>query len=508
MSEPILKLKGIKKNFGGVQALKGVDFEVHSGKIHYLAGENGSGKSTLIKVISGVHQPNEGQIWIKGKEVKDLSPIDVLQEGIQVIYQDFAIFPNLTIAENISINKFLIEPGQIINWKESEKIAIEAMNTIGVDLPTDALVEDLSVANKQIVAICRAIINKVDVLILDEPTTALTAEEVKNLNKVIMKLKESGIAIIIVNHKMDEVFSLADDVTILRNGSSVASGKITDFNHKSFIQHLIGRDLYEEKYQNTNGEEELFRVENLSSTGSFENVSFKINKGDILGITGLLSSGRGQVAEALFGLIPITSGKIFVKGKEITINKVSDAIANKIGYVPEDRLTQGLFLTRNLIENTVAASISDYYIKNKIDHKKTRESTEYWIDRLECKTSGPDALIRELSGGNAQKIAIAKWLNTKPDILILNGPTVGVDIGSKEEIHNILQELSNEGVAVIVVSDDLTELVFNCNNLLVMWEGEVAHEISNENLDESVLTQLISVDPKETDYYKESVNNG
>lgn len=505
MNEPILKLEGIKKFFGGVQALKGVDFEVYKGKIHYLAGENGSGKSTLIKVISGVHQPNEGRIWIKGTEVKDLNPIDVLQAGVQVIYQDFAIFPNLTVAENISINKFLIEPGQIINWKESEKIAIEAMRKIGVEIAPDELVENLSVANKQIVAICRALINDVDVLILDEPTTALTAEEVKNLNRVIMKLKESGIAIIIVNHKMDEVFSLADDVTILRNGSSVASGKITDFNHESFIHHLIGRNLYEEKYRNNNIEDELFRVENLGSIGAFQNVSFKINKGDILGITGLLSSGRGQVAEALFGMIPITSGKIFVKGKEIIINKVSDSIDNKIGYVPEDRLTQGLFLNRNLTENTVAASLSDYYVKNRIDHKKTKESTEYWIERLDCKTSGPDALIKELSGGNAQKIAIAKWLNTNPNILILNGPTVGVDIGSKDEIHNILQELSNEGVAVIVVSDDLTELVFNCNKLLVMWEGEVAHEITNDNLDESVLTQLISVDPKESINYKESV---
>lgn len=502
MGEVILRLEGIKKYFGGVKAVDGVDFEIRKGRIHYLAGENGSGKSTLIKVISGVHTPTAGRMWIREEEVKNLSPLDILKEGIQVIYQDFAVFPNLSVAENISINRFLGEKGQLIDWKETEKIATEAMEIIGVNLPTDALMEDLSVADKQIVAICRALINDVDVLILDEPTTALTAEEVKKLNDVLITLKNQGIAIVIVNHKMDEVFTMADEVTILRNGKSVAAGPIENFDEKSFIKHLIGRDLTGEVYKVEKSGEEIFSVENLSSEGYFEDVSFSLNKGDVLAITGLLSSGRGRIGDALFGLIPITSGKVFLYGEELKINNTTDAIKNRIAYVPEDRLTQGLFMTRALVDNTVSASLKRYYEKGRMNHSRMAESTQKWIKALETKTHSPYALANELSGGNAQKVVIGKWLNTMPEVLILNGPTVGVDVGSKEEIHKILHELAADGVGVIIISDDLTEIVHNANKVVVIWEGKVAHEILADQVDEAQLLELISVDPNEVEMEK------
>ncbi|WP_053985638.1 sugar ABC transporter ATP-binding protein [Niameybacter massiliensis] len=492
MGDVFLQLEGIKKSFGGVHALKGVDLEVRLGEVHCLAGENGCGKSTLIKVISGVHDATEGTIIIEGKKINKLTPIDAIKMGIQVIYQDFAIFPNLTVAENIAMNQALMTGAKRMDWKKARILAKEAMERIGVNIDPDVLVERLSVANKQIVAICRAIMNDAKLVILDEPTTALTAKEVERLNEIIINLKNKNIAVVIVNHKLDEIYQIAEKLTVLRNGKNVAHGLIEEFDRQRFIKCLTGREIEEALYRPEESKEEILRVEHYTKKGAFEDISFNLHKGDVLGITGLLGSGRGEIGDALFGLAPAESGTVLLNEKKIMIKSVQDAVKHKIAYVPEDRLTQGLFLERSIEDNTIAASVKKYFNQFKLDHAAMLETTKMWIQKIGCVASSPQAPINTLSGGNAQKVVIAKWLNTEPDLIILNGPTVGVDIGAKADIHKILHELASQGVGVIIISDDLSEIIHNCNKVIVLQNGRIVAKESSKDLDEAKLSALLS----------------
>ena len=356
-NEIFLKLEGIKKSFGGVHALKGVDLEIRKGEIHCLAGENGCGKSTLIKSISGVHEIDEGAIWIDGEKMGKFKPIDAINKGIQVIYQDFAVFPNLTVAENIALNCEVKNGKKTVNWKEIHELAAKAMEQVGAKMDPDMPVELLPVAGKQMVAICRAIINDAKLLILDEPTTALTAREVEKLWNVVRGLKAKGIAVMIVNHKLDEIYEIADRLTILRNGAFVSTGTINEYDSARFTRDMTGHEVSSEKYTPAESDEEVLRVENLTLKGAFEDVSFTMKKGDIFGITGLLGSGRSEIGEAIFGITPPDSGNIILNGKFVTIHSVADAIANKIAYVPEDRLTEGLFIEKSIEKNMIASSM-------------------------------------------------------------------------------------------------------------------------------------------------------
>jgi simple sugar transport system ATP-binding protein len=486
-----LELKDITKSFGGVTALKGVNLTVRRGEIHCLAGENGCGKSTLIKVISGAHDATGGEIIIDGAKIEKLSPIDSIKKGIQVIYQDFAVFPNLTVAENIAMNKALMNDSKLMNWGQARKIAVDAMKQIGANIDPDVKVERLSVANKQMVAICRAIINDAKLLILDEPTTALTEKEVSNLNSIIQRLKKKGMAIVIVNHKINEIFEIADHLTILRNGENVATGPIREFTQERFVKCMTGRDLVSTYYRPKTSEEVILEVRDFSKKGSFKQVNFQLNKGDVLGITGLLGSGRSEIGDALFGILPADSGNIVLNGKKIVIKSIQDAIKNRIAYVPEDRLTQGLFLEKSIQENTVASSIQKYMKRGRLIYKEMYDATVEWIKKIGCVASSPIPKIRTLSGGNAQKIVIAKWLNTDPKLLILNGPTVGVDIGAKADIHKILHDLAQKGMGIIIISDDLSEIIQNCNKMVIMKAGRMSGMLNSADFDETRLSVLL-----------------
>lgn len=491
MKKKFLELNGITKSFDGVHALHGVDIVINSGEVHCIAGENGSGKSTLIKIISGVYTPTSGEITIEDRKYAHLTPIESINLGIQVIYQDFALFPNLTVAENISMNQIVMTGAKFMNWKKSRAIAVEAMDKIGAAINPDLLVEQLSIGNRQMVAICRAIINEAKLLILDEPTASLTKKEVELLNDILRNLRDKGMAIVIVNHKVDEIFEIAERITIIRNGEKVSTGMIEEYDRQRFTKDLTGRQLDEIGYLPEESNGTVFQVEKISRKGAFEDISFTLKKGDVLGITGLLGSGRGQVGDALFGLAPIDSGKIFLNGKEIRIQSVDDAIANRIAYVPEDRLTQGLFLDRSIQDNTSAASLKKYHINGKIDNDAMYRSTEEWIKKIGCVAPSPKVPVRTLSGGNAQKIVIAKWLNTDPSLIILNGPTIGVDIGAKFDIHRILHDLASTGIGVIIISDDLSELIINCSSILVMKDGKMSHLISAGEVNETQLSAML-----------------
>lgn len=492
MQEVFLELKGIKKSFDGVYALNGVNLSVRKGEVHCLAGVNGCGKSTLIKVISGVYTADEGEVYIGGKSMKNFGPIDAIKQGVQVIYQDFAVFPNLTVAENIAMNHNIESEKKMINWKESREIAIKAMEQIGGKMDLDTPVEQLSVANKQMVAICRAILGNAKLLILDEPTTALTAKEVDKLFTIIKNLKEKGIAIIIVTHKIEEVYDIADRLTILRNGANVAEGDIKDFDRPTFIRYLTGREIASCKFRPDKIDDEILRLEHLSREGVFNDISFSLKKGEVLGITGLLGSGSGEIGDALFGILPANSGDVYLHGKKINIKNIGVAVKNKIAYVPEDRLTQGLFLERSIADNTIAASMENYFMNGRLQFKKIIQCVENWIREINIVAPSSEPPIKTLSGGNQQKVVIAKWLNNNPDLLILNGPTVGVDIGAKSDIHDILHNLAETGVGIIIISDDLPELIENCNRIIVISNGSIQAELNSCDVNESELAEILN----------------
>lgn len=489
MAQSLLKAEHVKISFGSVHALRDVSLEILPGEIHCLAGENGCGKSTIIKIISGVYQRDGGTIEFNGQKLDRISPIDAINMGIQVIYQDFALFPNLTVAENLALNTELASRKKTVSWKNVRKIAEEAVAKINFKVDLDQKVEELSVAQKQMVAISRALMSNAKLIIMDEPTTALTKKEVSALFKIILKLKEQGIAILFISHKLNEVFEISDRFTIFRNGEMVATGSTKDLDDKKFTYYMTGREFSDQVFVARNvSENPVLELKNLSREGEFSDISFSLKRGEILGITGLLDSGRTELALAMFGLKPADSGEILKDGKAVKITNPREAISNKIGYVPEDRLSEGLFLTQSIGDNIIISEIDRLKKKNgQFDRKRQNEEVEKWVKELEIKTDNPDNPATTLSGGNQQRIVLAKWLACDLDVLILNGPTVGVDIGSKHDIHKVLQNLAGQGLGIIIISDDLPEVIQNCSRVLVIKGGKIRSEYSTQNVTEKMI---------------------
>ncbi len=496
-SKCFLEVKNIKMYFGGVKALDDVSFSINEGETYCLMGENGSGKSTLIKIISGVYQPTDGEIILNGKSVKNLTPTQSIKAGIQIIYQDFSVFANLSVAENISLSNMFINKKKFINKKEMHKIAKDALERIGVDLPLDALVGDLPVAGKQIVAIARGLAQDVRLLVMDEPTTALTQKEINALYNIIDILKKKGIAIIFVSHKLEEVFAISQSIAILRNGKKVLDDAIENFDKNSLTYHMTGKEIPSVPYDyqpDKNNKTPIIKVENLTQENAFYDVSFEVLPKEILGITGQLGCGRTELAKALFG-IGNCSGTVQLNGQEVQINSVIKAQKLGIGYVPEDRLSEGLFLGRSLSDNITVAGIDKLAKGIMINQEKLDSVSQSWIEQLDIAAENVQIPASNLSGGNQQRIVLAKWLQTKPRLLILNCPTVGVDVGSKSQIHEVIKQLAKKGIGIIVISDDIGEILSLCNRVLLMKNGHVINNIqSNEISVDELELQVISED--------------
>lgn len=486
MENHVLRAVDIHKYFAGVRALDGVSLEIKAGEIHCLAGENGCGKSTLIKVISGVYQKDRGRLEYGGTVLDKVEPIDAIKKGIQVIYQDFSIFPNLSVMENLAINSELVENRKIVNWKHVREIAEEAVKKIGFHVDLEVPLGTLTVADKQMVAICRALMFDAKLIIMDEPTTALTKKEVKALFKVIKELQEQGIAILFVSHKLDEVFEISERFTIVRSGKVVATGNTKELDDAKFSYYMTGREFSAKTFTPKNvTETPLLEVKDISLYGRFEKISFSVKGGEILGITGLLNSGRSELALSLFGIKPIDEGRIYVNGTEVKINTPQDAMKNNIGLVPEDRLSEGLFLSQSIGDNIIIAEFDRFTRAQMIDWEKYRKEVDHWIKELAIATPNADNAVSTLSGGNQQRVVLAKWLACKPRILILNGPTVGVDIGSKHDMHAILQKLAGDGMAVIIISDDLPEIMQNCSQIIVLKNGVISGRLKTDDIVEN-----------------------
>jgi len=485
--QPLISLNIINKHFGGVQALKGISLQIRPAEVHCLAGENGSGKSTLIKVIAGIHRPDGGRILTRGKSYHHLTTMESMRLGIQVIYQDFSLFPNLTVAENLALNCQLEQNKTFVSWKSVRQTAKRALQGLGITMDLDARLGELPIGQKQLVAIARALLQDAKLIIMDEPTTALTGLEVDTLFKIIRTLKDRGVAILFVSHKLREMLRIGDRFTVLRNGEVVAEGPVSEFDQSKIAFYMTGRRLDSaiRRTQEETGRQSLLKVRGL--TGSILcDLSFELFAGEILGLTGLLGSGQTELALALFGMQPCRSGDMFVRGERRVIRSIQDAIAVGIAYVPEDRLTEGLFLAQSVERNVVAANLLN--LRNRfslVSLRRLIEHASHRLTELGVTFSSRGIPVKTLSGGNQQRVVLAKWLATKPEILVLNGPTVGVDIGSKQEIHKLFQQLAANGIGIIMISDDLPELAQNCNRILILSKGRLSHELKGSECDES-----------------------
>ena len=481
--ENILSVKGIKKSFGGVHALKGVNLTIKKGETHCLAGENGCGKSTIIKVISGFYKPDAGTIEVNGIVHPHMTPSDAIKAGIQVIYQDFSLFPNLSVMENLAFNQVLANNEKFVNKKRFRTIAEEAIQKINFNVDLDARVEQLPVADKQLIAISRALVHDAKFIIMDEPTTALTSKEVNRLFDIIAELKSKGMTILFVSHKLDEVFEISDSITVLRSGENVISCPASEMTEDKFTYYMTGRHFENESptLPKETSKEVILEAQNLSAKG-FEDVSFQLHKGEILGVTGQLGSGRTELSLSLFGLNRPVSGKIIMEGQEVNLNSVQEAQKLKIALVPEDRLTEGLFIPQSITDNITVTRLSSLSKMGVLNKGRLMNEASTWVEKLEIATQNPTNAAGTLSGGNQQKVVLAKWLSDNPKILILNGPTVGVDIGAKYDIHKLLKQLAMQGMSIIVVSDDTAEVVSLCDRAIVMQGGKMTGALEKEDL--------------------------
>lgn len=494
MATDFLELRSITKRFGGLTALNNVSLTLAAGEIACLVGENGSGKSTLIKVISGMHSPDAGEIVINGRSYPHLRPIDAIHEGIQVIYQDFSLFPNLSVAENIAVNEAVSSGRALVRWEQMRAKARASLDRINVKIDLDALAGTLPVVDRQLISIAKALLQNARLIIMDEPTTSLSQREIKSLFAVIRSLKAEGIGTLFVSHKLDEVMEIAERTIIIRNGEKVLDQPAREVPRSALIRAMTGRDLQLDTDSAPVPESApvALRVENLSRRGHYSDISFNVRAGEVLGITGLLGSGRTSLALSLFGLLEPDSGRVEVGGKPVSLKSPQDVLKAGMGYVPEDRLREGLFLPQSIGKNVVVRVIDSLVgAPGVLNRRSVDGAIGSWVERLSIRTPDPENPVSSLSGGNQQRVVLAKWLAASPKVIILNGPTVGVDVGSKLEIHEIVRQLAAQGMAVLVISDDIPELLHICNRIFLMKRGRIVQQFERSKISEAELNSML-----------------
>ncbi len=495
MEPTFLSMKGITKLYAGVRALDDVSFSIARGEVHCLAGTNGSGKSTLVKIISGVVSPEPGaEISVNGQPVSQSSSMDAIRQGIEVIYQDLSLFPNLSVAENIVMNENIASGKKLVNWKAAEKIAAGAMERIGVAIPLDARVDELSMADQQLVAICRSLTGDVQLLIMDEPTTALTKKEIDALLKVVIDLKSKGIATLFISHKLNEVMQIAERVTVLRDGRLIGCFQSSELDDKKIEYLMTGETSVYEPYhfKPDSGATPILRTRKLSKALNFRDIDLEIFPGEIVGITGLLGSGRTELALSIFGLNPADSGSMEIDGTPVHINSVEKAKKFGIAYVPEDRLHQGLVMNQSVGRNLAATTIDRQTGRfGLLDSGRMKHAVDSQVASLNIKIPSIDSPVKTLSGGNQQRIVLGKWISTDPRLFILDNPTVGIDVSAKSSIHKTIKKLAQEGMGVVMISDEIAEVLFNCSRILVMHKGRIIGEFDSASASEEEIQSFI-----------------
>ena len=493
MSEYRVEMTDITKSFGGVHALKDVSFKVRPGQIHALVGENGAGKSTLMKILSGAYQKDSGNITIDGGEVSITNPHMGRKSGIAIIYQEFALAPDLTVAENIYLDHLGSRKG-FINWSRLYRDAGEVIKSVGFDINPRSKVGDLTVAYRQVVEITKALSEKAKILILDEPTAVLAPRETEQLFEVLKKLKQQGVSIIYISHRLDEIFRIADIVTVIKDGVVTGTVNPADVNTDDIISMMIGRKLTAMfPKRDCQIGEEIFGVENLTRGKEVRNVSFSVRAGEVLGVAGLVGAGRTETMRAIFGADPKDAGKITLDGRCLRIKSPTDAVRAGIGLLPEDRKEQGTILAMSVRKNVTMPSLWSRFARfGFIKQTREKKKTQDLIEKLAIKTNSTETDVTDLSGGNQQKVVLAKWLGTDCRVIILDEPTRGVDVGAKVEIYNLINELAAAGLAIIVISSEMMEVIGICDRALVMREGRIQGILEKDELtEENIMTLAI-----------------
>jgi len=490
---PFLEFREISKRFPGVLALDSVTFAVERGSCHALIGENGAGKSTLGKILAGVHTADAGEIYLGGRRIEPASPLAARALGISIVHQELAFCPNLSVAENLCLSDLPRRAGWL-DRRQLRESARAMLREVKADIDVEAPIASLSTGQEQLVQIAAAVATNAQVIVMDEPTSSLSAHESDHLFKLLRQLKERNITVIYVSHRMEEIFRWCETVTVLRDGRHVATEAVASTSPERVIHQMVGREVrqYTSKHLGRDLGEELLRVENLSSPGRFENISFALARGEVLGFAGLVGAGRSEMAQAIFGLDPRATGRLLVRGRELPLGYINAALRAGIGLLPEDRKRLGLVLTMNCRENTSLAVLPRLTRAGFVRSKHERLLAHEYVERLRVKTPGLDAAVAGLSGGNQQKIALAKWLARKCEVLIVDEPTRGVDVGAKAEIHQLLDELACQGLGLIVISSELPEVLNLSRRIIVLREGRISGELDRTQFSQPSLMRLMA----------------
>lgn len=474
----ILEMKQVSKSFPGVKALQKVDFSLEKGEVHCLIGANGAGKSTLMKILAGVYTKDEGEILLEGKSVAIKTPSDSKELGISTIYQELSLVEELTLAENIYLGNYLNPNGGFIKWKQLNEEAKKIFSLLGLSIAPSLQTSSASMGLKQMTEIAKAIASDCKIIVMDEPSTALSGDEVEKLYEVIRLLKGKGYTIVYISHKLEELYAVGDRVTVLRNGEWVITDRLEHISQPELIQHITGRKIEKkEKVHHTTHREEFLDVKNFSNK-KIHDVSFSVKKGEIVGLYGLVGSGRTELLRAIFGADPIDSGEIYIDGSKKNISSPQKAVDHGMGLVPENRKTEGAILDLSISENAFLPSLRAYSSRSFVKRKQMKAVMQEMIEKLNIKTSSKEVPMRNLSGGNQQKVIISKWLIHQSRLLLFDEPTQGIDIGAKDEIYTIMKELSEDGKSILMATSEIEELLAVCDRVLIMFNGRLIKEFS------------------------------
>ena len=491
-AQPLLRMVNISKHFPGVQALNCVDFEVYPGEVVGLVGENGAGKSTLIKVLSGVYNRDEGSIFFNGENIDPRSPQVSQALGISTIYQELALVPQLSVAENMFLNRepLSIRALGLVDFKGMESQARQVLRELGLDIPSGTIVKDLPVAAQQMVEISKAVSHNANLILMDEPTSALSSKEVKALFDIMQRLKEKGVSVVFVSHRLEEVLQVVDRVVVMRDGQRVGQLNRSEATEEAIIHLMVGREVGLFPKQEVVIGEPVLEVRNLSGNNRVKDVSLTVHRGEILGLAGLVGAGRTDIARLIFGADPRTHGTILIDQKEVQIHSPADALAHGIGWIPEDRKQQGLILGMSVKENASMAILQRIAkLLGVVPERQRQEIVERYVSQLDIVTPSLDKSVNELSGGNQQKVVLAKWLSTKPKVLIMDEPTRGIDVGAKAEVHALMSRLAQEGIGILMISSEMPEIIGMSDRVLVMCEGRITGEFKQEEFcQEDIMT--------------------
>jgi len=491
-SDIILEMKNISKSFFGVPALKKVSLKVRKGTVHALMGENGAGKSTLMKILAGIYQPDEGEIYLKGSAIQIKDTHTALKYGITMIHQELSPVVEMTVGENIFLGREPRTFGNFVNYKKMYEEANKLLQDLSINIDPKTKMKKLTVAEMQLIEIIKALSYDAEIIIMDEPTSAIGDREVEKLFDVINELTNKGKSIIYISHKMDEIFKIADDITVFRDGLHIATKPASEINNDLLIKLMVGREItsiFPEK-DNIPNNKNILSVRNLTSQGKFTDVSFDLKEGEILGLTGLMGAGRTEIVESIFGIRPIDSGEVYLNGEKLSIKKPTDAIKHGIAFITENRKDDGLFLPMSIQENISMCTLNQRSIGGFIRSKEEKQVTEEYHKKLKIKSSSLRQPVETLSGGNQQKVVLAKWLLTKPKVLILDEPTRGIDIGAKSEIYKLMMELVEDGMSIIMISSEMPEVLGMSDRILVFCEGRLTGELHRDEATQEKILEL------------------